>query len=83
MLRSNKFIKSICAAAIAAVVSHAAISPAHAVEVQRVISPDGIEAWLVEDHTVPIIAVNFAFEGGAAQDPEGKAGLTRVGAWMT
>ncbi len=51
---------------------------AEAVEIQKVVSPKGIEAWLVEDHTVPIIAMNFSFEGGSTQDPEGKEGLTRL-----
>ncbi|POF34674.1 M16 family metallopeptidase [Roseibium marinum] len=51
---------------------------AGAVEIQKVTSEKGIEAWLVEDHTVPIIALNFSFEGGSAQDPEGKEGLTRL-----
>lgn len=55
-----------------------AVRPSFAVEVERVISPKGIEAWLVEDHTVPIIALNFSFEGGSAQDPADKAGLTRL-----
>ncbi len=54
------------------------IRMAHAVEIQKVVSPAGIEAWLVEDHTVPIIALNFSFDGGATQDPEGKEGLTRL-----
>jgi zinc protease len=48
---------------------------AQAVDIQRVISPGGIEAWLVHDATVPIISVNFAFKGGAALDPKGKEGL--------
>ncbi len=52
-----------------------ATQQARAVEVQRVVSPGGIEAWLVEDHTNPIIALELAFRGGAALDPEGKAGL--------
>lgn len=52
--------------------------PARAVEVQRVISPGGIEAWLVEDHSNPIISLNLAFRGGAALDPEGKAGLAHM-----
>ncbi|MEL7525938.1 MAG: insulinase family protein, partial [Pseudomonadota bacterium] len=51
---------------------------AHAVEVEKVVSPKGIEAWLVEDHTVPIIALNFSFDGGTTQDPVGKEGLTRL-----
>ncbi|MCW8835363.1 MAG: insulinase family protein [Rhodospirillales bacterium] len=44
-------------------------------DVQRVISPGGIEAWLVEDHANPIIAVSFSFRGGTALDPNGKEGL--------
>lgn len=51
---------------------------AHAVEVQRVVSPGGIEAWLVEDHTNPIISLDLAFRGGAALDPEGKDGLANL-----
>ena len=54
------------------------VLPAQAVEIQKVVSPGGIEAWLVEDHTIPQIAVNFSFNGGAAQDPKGKEGLTRL-----
>lgn len=54
------------------------VLPAQAVEIQKVVSPGGIEAWLVEDHTIPQIAVNFSFKGGAAQDPKGKEGLTRL-----
>lgn len=54
----------------AAVAAH----PAQAVEVQRVRSPGGIEAWLVEDHSNPIISLSLAFRGGAALDPVGKEG---------
>ncbi len=49
-----------------------------AVEVQRVVSPGGIEAWLVEDHSNPIISLELAFRGGAALDPKGKAGLAHM-----
>lgn len=51
---------------------------AQAVEVQRVVSPGGIEAWLVEDHTNPIIALELSFRGGAALDPDGKEGLASM-----
>jgi len=44
-------------------------------EIKRVKSPGGIEAWLVESHDNPLIAMRFAFRGGAAQDPIGKDGL--------
>ena len=46
----------------------AAAWPVRAVEVQRVVSPGGIEAWLVEDHTNPIISLDLTFRGGAALD---------------
>lgn len=64
--------------ATAALLMGAALSSAKAVEIQKVTSPGGIEAWLVEDHTIPLLAMNFSFKGGAAQDPEGKQGLTRL-----
>ncbi|MFQ6018575.1 MAG: M16 family metallopeptidase [Kiloniellaceae bacterium] len=52
--------------------------PARAVEVQRVTSEGGIEAWLVEDHGNPIISLDLAFRGGAALDPPGKEGLANM-----
>ncbi|MEM1048840.1 MAG: pitrilysin family protein [Pseudomonadota bacterium] len=54
------------------------VRPAGAVDVQKVVSPGGIEAWLVEEHTVPIIAMNFAFLGGSAQDPSDKSGVANM-----
>ena len=49
--------------------------PADAFKIEKVTSPGGIEAWLVREHTIPIIAINFAFRAGAVLDPEGKEGL--------
>lgn len=48
---------------------------AQAMKIQSVKSPGGIEAWLVEEHSVPLIALRFMFEGGNSQDPAGKEGL--------
>jgi len=47
----------------------------YADRIQQVTSPKGIRAWLVEDHSIPLMAMQFAFKGGSSQDPEGKAGL--------
>jgi zinc protease len=58
--------------------SAAASTPAAEIDtmkIQRVISPGGIEAWLVESHDNPLIAMRFAFRGGSSQDPQGKEGL--------
>ena len=42
--------------------------------VQQIVTAKGISAWLVEDYAVPLIAVEFCVDGGAAQDKIGKAG---------
>lgn len=70
-------IASLAVLAVSALVLVIA-TPARAVEIQRVVSPGGIEAWLVEDHTLPIIALSFSMTGGAATDPAGKAGLANM-----
>ncbi|MAN79440.1 MAG: peptidase M16 [Rhodospirillaceae bacterium] len=53
-------------------------APAKATQIERVVSPGGIEAWLVEDHLNPIISLHLAFRGGSALDPEGKEGLANM-----
>jgi zinc protease len=53
-------------------------APALATTIERVVSSGGIEAWLVHEPAVPMIAVDFAFGGGAAQDPAGKAGTANL-----
>jgi len=49
---------------------------AEAMKIQKVKSPGGIVAWLVEEHSLPLVAMRFAFDGGAVQDPKGKAGVS-------
>jgi zinc protease len=49
-----------------------------AVNVQPILSPQGVPAWLVEDYAVPIVAIDFAFRGGATQDPDGRNGATTI-----
>lgn len=55
--------------AFAAPLAHAATDPV------KVVSPGGIEAWLVEDHKVPVLSVRWSFVGGWSLDPAGKEGL--------
>ena len=52
--------------------------PAKAIEIERVISDGGIEAWLVEDRSLPIISMQFVFPGGAATDPRDRMGLANM-----
>jgi zinc protease len=46
--------------------------------VQQIVTPGGVKAWLVESYAVPLVALEFAVRGGAAQDPVGKAGLASM-----
>ena len=55
-----------------------AATPARSTEVQRVVSPLGIEAWLIENPRIPVIAVDFSFEGGIELDPAGKEGRAHL-----
>jgi zinc protease len=52
--------------------------PAHAIDIQAVTSPGGIKAWLVQDDTIPFVAVEFAFKGGASLDQPGKRGAINL-----
>ncbi|MGB1006134.1 MAG: M16 family metallopeptidase [Thalassobaculaceae bacterium] len=60
------------------VVSVTATAPAGAIDITQVTSPGGIKAWLVEDHSNPVIALNVRFSLGSADDPAGKAGAARL-----
>ena len=53
-------------------------SVSRAGRVQKVRSPGGIEAWLVEDYAVPLVAFDFSIGGGAAQDPAAKPGIASL-----
>lgn len=56
-----------------------AAAPAHRdVAVHRIVSPGGIPAWFVEDHTVPMIVLSAYWRGGSAIDPRGLEGVTSV-----
>lgn len=48
-------------------------------DIEEVTSPGGITAWLVQDDSVPVIAMEFGFKAaGTTQDPKGKQGLARM-----
>jgi len=74
----NRFPYLVLAMLVVLTSTLAAPRMAAAIEVERVISPGGIEAWLVRDHSNPIVTVSFAFRGGAGLDPKGKEGLANM-----
>lgn len=48
-------------------------------DIQEVESPGGVKAWLVEDHTLPIVAAAFSFKGaGSDLEPADRQGLARL-----
>ena len=48
-------------------------SPA-AIDIQEIVTPGGIQAWLVEDHSIPFAALEIRFPGGASIEPDDKLG---------
>ncbi len=72
-------IKRVFSGAVASIaLVFVALAPASAVEIERVVSPGGIEAWLVQDNRNPVISMEFSFKGGAALDPADKTGLSSM-----
>jgi zinc protease len=65
---------SLLAAVVMLMAGVAPAAAATSIQIERVVSPGGIEAWLVRNTTLPVIALNFAFLGGANEDPEPKPG---------
>lgn len=49
-----------------------------AVDIQEVTSPGGVEAWLVEEPSLPFVALEFRFMGGASLDEPGAEGATNL-----
>ncbi len=69
-------MKKFAFAAIAAFLCF--VTTANAAKIERVVSPGGIEAWLVQERSVPLLAMQFAFKGGANQDPALKPGVANM-----
>lgn len=75
---SNFFVRLFTPTLVVFVSALTTINVAQAVDIKTVTSDKGIKALLVEDYTVPLIAVSFAFEGGTTQDAVGKEGTAKL-----
>ncbi|MFZ0102256.1 MAG: pitrilysin family protein [Pseudolabrys sp.] len=73
----NRLVGSILCAAIALI---AGASAASAMTIEKIVSPAGIEAWLVREKAVPLITLNYAFPGGSSQDEPDKSGTANLAA---
>ena len=49
-----------------------------AVDIQKVETPGGITAWLVEEHSIPFAAIEIRFRGGMSLDASGKRGSVNM-----
>ena len=68
--------------ALAALALLMATPAASAMTIEKIVSPSGIEAWLVREQTVPLVTLNYAFQGGSSQDDADKAGAAHMTADM-
>lgn len=75
---TGRLVALVSAFVVALAVVVVATGARAAVEIKEVVSDKGVRAWLVEDYTVPIVTMRFAFRGGSTQDPEGKEGLANL-----
>lgn len=85
IFRNCSRLGGFAAVAFAAAATFAAIKPdvAHALEpVQRIVSPGGIHALLIESREVGLISLRFSFTGGGDQDPTGKLGTAYVASYL-
>lgn len=47
-------------------------------QIERIVTPGGIEIWHVRDNTLPMVSLEFSFRGGTAQDPAEKPGVAYI-----
>lgn len=67
-----RFVLSICAVIGLALPARAEVA------IQEVTSAAGLTAWLVEDHSIPFVALEIRFRGGASLDAPGKRGAINL-----
>jgi zinc protease len=71
------FLRNLVLAPLALLLAVFTTLPVRAFDIQEVTSAGGIKAYLVESHAIPLISIEFAFDGGAALDAEGKEGTAQ------
>ena len=71
MIRFASFLLIVVALAAGA-------NTASAMTIEKIVSPSGIEAWLVREKAVPLVTLNYAFHGGSTQDEADKSGTANL-----
>ncbi len=78
-------LRSLLSAVVLAVALLAVIGvrPAAALSVERIVTPAGIEVWLVPNDRVPVISLEFAFrDAGSFTDPPGLEGRANLATYL-
>jgi zinc protease len=68
--------------ALAVLALLAGVPLASAMNIEKITSPAGIEAWLVREQSVPLVTLSYAFRGGSSQDDAEKSGAANLAADM-
>lgn len=66
-----RFLVVLCVLLMAAAVQAAP-------KIERVITPGGIEVWLVREPSIPMLALQAAWRGGSSSEPDGQQGLASL-----
>ena len=48
------------------------------IQIEKVTTPGGLKAWLVEEHSIPFTALEIWFKGGTSLDRDGKRGAINL-----
>src|SRR5262249_3239829 len=51
-----------------------------AMTIEKIVSPSGIEAWLLQEKALPLVTRNYAFHGGSTQEERAKDGTANLAA---
>jgi zinc protease len=73
---------TLCMAVLAAVLCVSAVQARDDGGIVEVVSPGGIKAWLRQDSSIPLLAIDFQFQGGSSILPAEKAGTAVLAARM-
>ena len=49
-----------------------------AIQFESLETKNGIQFWLIEDKTLPLVSLSFSFKGGSILDPVNQDGVTNL-----
>lgn len=73
-----RLFRSVLIPALALMAMLAALPARAGVDIQEITTPGGIDAWLVEEHSIPFVALELRFRGGTSLDAPDKRGAVNL-----